>query len=115
MICGMVIHPSGSPVDHLLCGFAIAVALYLDLRRQLIEIAKIILCQLDIDRIEVFFETVELCRSRDRNYPVRPGQYPRKCDLRRRRSFGLREAGYPVDECLVRLSCLGGESRHAVA
>src|SRR6476661_2704064 len=103
------------PVDHLLCGLAVTVALNFDLGGQRVEFGQVFRRQLYICGAEVLFETVDLRCSRDRNYPVFLSKHPCQRDLCRRGTFTVGESGNAVDERLIRLARLGGESRNAIA
>ena len=77
--------------------------------------AKIVFGQFEVDRAEVFFETVELGRAGNRNDPWFLRQAPRERDLRRRGLLLRGDALYEIDDRLIGLPVLGIETRDGVA
>src|ERR1700722_2743945 len=76
-----------SQARHSLQLFRVASALDFNLRRGAVDLAKISGGQFHGCRSDIFFEAVQLRRSRDRNHPGFLREQPRQRDLRRSRIF----------------------------
>src|SRR6266550_363613 len=95
--------------------FGITLPMHRDRCSGVADLTKIIGREFDVDRSDVFLQTVHLLGSRDRNDPWLLREEPAEGDLRRCRSLPLGQLLELLDQGLIRLAILGGEAWHHVA
>src|ERR1051326_3961554 len=91
--------------------FGIASATHSDFRDRVLDLVEILRSQLDHRCADVFFETLELARTGNRNDPWLLREKPGQRDLRRRRILVRGDRLQKIDETLIRFACFRSEAR----
>src|SRR5262249_25519544 len=104
-----------SATHHSLQLFRIPGALHWDLCGGSFHLAEIVGREFHVHRYEVFFQSMQFGRARDRHDPRLLCQQPRECNLSWRHFLLLRESAQQIYQCLVSLSVLLREARDNVA
>jgi hypothetical protein len=86
-------------------------AMNVDLRNRNVDIAEVFSREVDVDRTQVFFEAVQLRRTRNWNNPRFLCEQPCERNLRRSPAFAAGDFLQQIDDGLVRGACFRSEAR----